>query len=121
MKSGAVVLPGPIPSEWPTRAVLAAVYRALRELADGGGEVPEEAVRHTLSGPAPYERSPEAAARCLRALVETEAVLVHPAAPGRSLRVVSSAGSELERSAAFAAFRARSQEGVRYLTERTRS
>ena len=108
-------------AEWPTRAVLAAVYRALRELADGGGEVPEEAVRHTLSGPAPYERSPEAAARCLRALVETEAVLVHPAAPGRSLRVVSSAGSELERSAAFAAFRARSQEGVRYLTERTRS
>jgi single-stranded-DNA-specific exonuclease len=108
-------------AEWPTRAVLAAVYRALRECAIGVDDVPDEAARRALSGPAPYERSPEAAARCLRALLDTGAVSAQPKPRGTLLRVVSSARSELERSAAFAAFRARSQEGVRYLTERTRS
>jgi single-stranded-DNA-specific exonuclease len=107
-------------AEWPTRAVLAAVYRALRDAAGSGEEVQGPAGRAILSGPGPYERSPEASARCLRALLETGAVAC-PDATGRLLRVVSSARNELERSAAFAAFRARSQEGVRYLTERTRS
>jgi single-stranded-DNA-specific exonuclease len=107
-------------AEWPSRAVLAAVYRALREGGAPGDEVPRGAARAALSGPEPFERSPEAAARCLRALAETGAV-VHATAPEHPLRVVSSVRNELERSAAFAAFRARSQEGVRYLNERTRS
>jgi single-stranded-DNA-specific exonuclease len=108
-------------AEWPSRAVLAAVYRALRERGESGGEVAAGEARAALSGPVPYERAPEAAARCLRALTETGAVSLHQGPHRPLLRVVSSAKNELEASAAFAAFRARSQEGVRYLTERTRS
>ena len=105
-------------AEWPTRAVLAAVYRTLR---DGGEEeVAPTAARTALGGPGPHERPPEAAARCLRVLLE-----VGLAATGsgrdRALRVVSSPTSELERSPAYAAYRARSQEGIRFLSRRQAS
>jgi single-stranded-DNA-specific exonuclease len=100
-------------AEWPTRAVLAAAYRALR---DGGGEEVAAAVaRAALSGPGPHERPPEAAARCLRVLVEV-GLVARGSGRDRALRVVSSPTSELERSQAYAAYRARSQEGIRFLS-----
>ncbi len=106
-------------AEWPTRAVLAAVYRALRDAADGDRIDPGVA-RAALSGPGPHERAPEAAGRCLRVLREIGAVThAKPHEPG--LRVVSSDVSELERSPSFAAYRARSQEGIRFLSRRQAS
>jgi single-stranded-DNA-specific exonuclease len=98
-------------AEWPSRAVLATVYRALRA---------DEGPRASLAGPEPHERSPEAAARCLRVLREIGAVTQANGGEG-SLGVVSSDVSELERSPSFAAYRARSQEGVRFLSQRQAS
>ncbi len=106
-------------AEWPTRAVLAAVYRALGDVADGD-RVDAGVARAALSGPGPHERAPEAAGRCLRVLREIGAVThAKPHEPG--LRVVSSDVSELERSPSFAAYRSRSQEGIRFLSRRQAS
>jgi single-stranded-DNA-specific exonuclease len=105
-------------AEWPTRAVLAAVYRAL---CDGGQEeVAPGVARAALSGPSPHERSPEAAARCLRVLLEV-GLAATVSGRDRALRVVSSPTSELERSPVYAAYRARSQEGIRFLSRRQAS
>ncbi len=106
-------------AEWPTRAVLGAVYRALRDAADGDRIDPGVA-RAALAGPGPHERAPEAAGRCLRVLREIGAVThAKPHKPG--LRVVSSDVSGLERSPSFAAYRSRSQEGIRFLSRRQAS
>jgi hypothetical protein len=98
-------------AEWPTRPVLSAIYRAL----DAGGDA-----RSALAGAEPYERSPESSARCLRVLVEVGAV-THADPHDRALRAVSSDVSELERSPSFTAYRARSQEGTRFLSRRQAS
>lgn len=106
-------------AEWPSRPVLAAVYRALRD-ASGGDPVVGHDARAALAGPEPYERSPEAAARCLRVLREIGAV-GHADPHERALGVVSSDVSELERSPSFAAYRTRLQEGVQFLSQRQAS
>jgi single-stranded-DNA-specific exonuclease len=106
-------------AEWPTRPVLAAVYRNLAAAAQGG-RVEAAPARAALAGPGPHERSPEAAARCLRVLREVGAVASGDS-PGDGLGVVSSDVRELERSPSFAAFRARSQEGIRFLSRRQAS
>jgi single-stranded-DNA-specific exonuclease len=96
------------------RGVLAGVFRDLREAseADGGD------LYATLRGDGPHPRGPEAAARCFAVLAELG--LVHGAADrGRGvIGVVSSEGTDLERSAAYRAYGARYQEGLRYLEGR---
>jgi single-stranded-DNA-specific exonuclease len=99
-------------AEWPSRAVLTAIYRAL------GADAP--AARAALAGPEPYERAPEAAARCLRVLREIGAV-EHADPHERALGAVSSDVRELERSPSFTAYGARSQEGIRFLSRRQAS
>jgi single-stranded-DNA-specific exonuclease len=90
---------------------LRGLYRKLREARELSGEE----LRRALSGGGPHPRSAEQAARCARILLELELVSGSVNGSARSLRPVSSEGTELERSAAFRAYRARHEEGKQYL------
>ena len=93
------------------RPTLIALFRDLRE----AGEVSGEDLRAALIGSAPQARSPETAARCSRILSELGLIQGEPAAGGGSVRVVSSEGTELERSASYRAYSARHEEVRQYL------
>jgi single-stranded-DNA-specific exonuclease len=99
---------------WARRDALIAIFRALRD----EGEVCGERLSEALRGKEGQCRSPEAAARCFRVLDELELVQGSPAGGDGEVRVVSSEGTELERSTAFRAYGARYQEGLRYLERR---
>jgi single-stranded-DNA-specific exonuclease len=106
--------------EWPSRSSLAALYREL----GGSGSVGlgQEAARELLCGGSrAHPLSPEVAARSARVLAELELVRWAGSGPNRVLRVVSSSGTDLERSEAFVAYRDRYEEGRRYLSERTQT
>jgi single-stranded-DNA-specific exonuclease len=96
------------------RETLIAAFRDLRDAGEAGGEELLAALR----GSGRFARSPVTAARCLRVLGELE--LVQGAADGGTGRVgvVSSEGTELERSSAYRAYGARHQEALRYLERR---
>jgi hypothetical protein len=94
-----------------SRATIAVAFRRLREV----GEVSGEAVREALAGPGPHPLCPETSARCLRVLTEVRLVSGDPSAGAGSVGVVSSEGTDLERSAAFRAYRAAHSEAQRYL------
>jgi single-stranded-DNA-specific exonuclease len=96
------------------RGVLIALFRDLRE----AGEVSGAELFGALRGGGRFPRGPETAARCLRVLRELELVQGEPSGGGGSLGVVSSEGTELERSAAYRAYGARHQEGQRFLERR---
>jgi single-stranded-DNA-specific exonuclease len=96
------------------RGVLIDLFRDLREAGEASGARLLEA----LHGGGPHPRSAEAAARCLRVLIELGLVQGSPDGGDGSVGVVSSEGTELERSAAFRAYGARHQEGLRYLKRR---
>jgi len=103
--------------EWPSRATLAALYRELA--AAGPAGIGSEALRALIcGGDRAHPRSPEAAARSLRVLVELGVVQWRGTGSNRTVGVVSSSGTDLERSAAFVAYRGRSEEGRRFLNER---
>ena len=93
------------------RPVLVAVFRDLREVGEAGGEE----LRSALEGGDRRPRGPEAAARCVRVL--SELGLVQGGADGGdgTIGVVSSVSTDLERSAAYRAYGARHQEGIRFL------
>jgi len=96
------------------RATVGAVFRALRE----AGELSGEELRRALQGGGSHPRSPETAARCLRVLNELGLVQGPPDGGDGTVGVVSSEETKLERSAAFRAYTARHQEGLRYLERR---
>ncbi len=102
--------------DWPSRGSLAAIYRALGSRAESGLAADE--ARALLCG---AERShpltPEVAARSARVLGELELIEWDGSGADRALGVVSSSGTDLERSAAFVAYRQRYEEGRRYLSE----
>jgi single-stranded-DNA-specific exonuclease len=98
------------------RAVLIALFRDLREAGEASG--PE--LLAALRGSGRQPRSAETAARCLRVLSELGLVRGTPDGGGGSVGVVSSEGTELERSAAYSAYGARHQEGLRYLERRNK-
>ncbi len=93
------------------RPTLIALFRDLRET----GEVSGEDLRQALIGRAPQARSPETAARCFRILGELGLVQGEPAAGGGMVGVVSSEGTDLERSASYRAYSARHEEARQYL------
>ncbi len=93
------------------RPVLIAAFRDLREAGEASGE----RLRDALRGSGPHPRGPEAAARCFRVLDELGLVQGDPAGGSGTVGVVSSEGTDLERSAAFRAYGARHQEALRYL------
>jgi single-stranded-DNA-specific exonuclease len=96
------------------RRELAEAFRELREAGDSEGE----RLRATLMGAGAHPRSPETAARCLRVLSELSLVQGEPNGGAGVVGVVSSERTDLERSAAFRAYRARYEEGQRYLERR---
>lgn len=98
----------------PQRPALIELFRDLRE-ADGssGGQL-----LAALRGRGPSTRSPEAAARGFRVLAELGLVAGSPDRGDGTVGVVSSEGTELERSAAFRAYRSRYEECRQYLERR---
>lgn len=96
------------------RTVLIAMFRDLREAGEPSGSE----LLAALQGSGPHSRSAEAAARCLRVLAELGLVQGSTAGGDGSVGVVSSEETELERSAAFRAYGARHQEGLKYLKRR---
>jgi single-stranded-DNA-specific exonuclease len=98
------------------REVLIALFRDLREAGEVGGEELLKALR----GSGRFPRGPETAARCLRVLDELGLVQGAPRGGDGSVGVVSSEGTELERSVAFRAYGARYQEGLEYLERRNK-
>lgn len=98
----------------PARETVAAVYAALREAGEAGGE----RLREALAGPGPRPRSPETAARCFRVLRELGLVRGEPEG-GRGLAgVVSSERKELGSSASFRAYTDRLAEAERFIASR---
>ena len=89
----------------------ARLFRELREAGEASGEE----LREALAGSAPQARSPETAARCFRILGELGLVQGEPAAGGGVVGVVSSEGTDLERSASYRAYSARHEEARQYL------
>jgi single-stranded-DNA-specific exonuclease len=107
--------------EWPHRAALVAIYRDLRAACpngDGDGSPASDRVRQVLEGPGRLRRAPEVVGRRLRVLEELEAVRWEPSVSAPTLRVVSSEEKDLERLKCFVAYRARSEEGRRFLNGR---
>ena len=96
------------------RAVLIAMFRDLREAGESSGSE----LLAALQGSGPHPRSAETAARCFRVLAELGLVQGAPDRGRGSVGVVSSEGTDLERSAAYRAYSARYQEGRRYLEGR---
>jgi len=93
------------------RATLIAAFRDLRDAGEASGEE----LRGALVGSAPHARSPETAARCFRVLAELGLVQGEPAGGGGLVGVVSSEGTDLERSASYRAYSARHEEARQYL------
>jgi single-stranded-DNA-specific exonuclease len=94
-----------------SRAAVGGVFRRLREAGEvGGGKL-----REALAGNGPHPLGPEPAARCVRVLAELDLVAGEPSDGAGVVGVVSSEGTDLERSAAFRAYRADHSEAVPYL------
>jgi single-stranded-DNA-specific exonuclease len=94
-----------------SRAAIGDVFRRLRE----AGEVRGSALRETLAGSGAHPLSPESAARCLQVLAELDLVAGDANRGAGTVGVVSSGQTDLERSAAFRAYRADHSEAQRYL------
>jgi single-stranded-DNA-specific exonuclease len=97
------------------RPVIAAVFRDLRA---AGGDLGGEELYEALRGSGPHPRSPEGAARCFAVLAELGLLRGTPDRGRGSVGVVSSEGTDLERSEAYRAYDARYQEGRRFLEGR---
>jgi single-stranded-DNA-specific exonuclease len=94
-----------------SRAAVAGVFRRLREAGEAsGGDL-----RQALAGGGAHPLCPEAAARCFRVLAELGLVSGEPSGGAGAVGVVSSEGTDLERSAAFRAYRADHSEAQPYL------
>jgi single-stranded-DNA-specific exonuclease len=108
--------------EWPSRASLAAVFRALRGGLRPGARLDAGAARAALCGGGRrHPLSPEVAARSSRVLGELGLLEWDGFGASRTLGVVSSGDTDLERSEAFVAYRDRCEEGRRFLSEQRQS
>ncbi len=106
-------------AEWPLRQGLAASFRALREATSAnGGEVSGESLVRALAGDGRHPRTAEQAARRARVLAELGLLRWQGTGASRTLGVVSSEAQDLERSGAYRAFRARHEEGKRFLNSK---
>jgi len=94
------------------RETVARVFRCLREV---GAELGGEDLRAALGGGGSHPLAPESAARAFRVLRELELVAGEPNAGAGTVGVVSSEGTDLERSPAFRAYRETFSEGQRFL------
>lgn len=93
---------------------VAGLFRDLRDAGESSGKELIEALMGSGAG----RRPPEAAARSFRVLAELSLVAGEPNRGSGVVGVVSSEGTELERSAAFRAYRSRYEECRQYLERR---
>jgi single-stranded-DNA-specific exonuclease len=105
-------------AEWSMRPQLAGAFAGLRE---AGGVLRDALLAELLSGAGPYPRTPEQAGRCIRVLAELGLAAWRQDGAERTLRVVSSDHTELERSHAYVAYSARHEEGRRFLSRQSRA
>jgi hypothetical protein len=98
-------------AQMPSRTEIAGAYKRLREANGAGGAE----LRQALAGEAPHPLCPEAAARAFRVLDELGLLSGEPRGGDGVVGVVSSEGTDLERSAAFRAYRAQHSEARQYL------
>ena len=108
-------------SEWPLRPALAAGYRVLRESASAAEPATGERLRVALAGSSRHPRTAEQAARPARVLGELGLIEWHRTGTSRALGVVSSEGKDLELSGAYRAYRARHEDGRRFLKSKTQT
>ena len=94
-----------------SRTAVAAVFRRLREAGSSSGKP----LRDALAGGGAHPLGAETAARCFRVLVEVGLVAGEPSGGAGTVGVVSSERTDLERSAAFRAYRADHVEAQSYL------
>lgn len=112
--SGAGELPGLVWAElWQPRGALAEIYRGL-----AGGALSGEDLGGLLAGAGRVPRSPTVAARCVRVLTELGIAQLSGDPGARSLGVVSSERTELERSSAWRAYTVQYEEGLEFLESR---
>ena len=97
--------------ELASRVAVAALFRSLKEAGEASGRELHEALR----GSGAHPRSPETAARCFRVLAELGLVSGKPNGGAGTVGVVFSEGTDLERSAAFRAYRADHSEAQPFL------
>jgi single-stranded-DNA-specific exonuclease len=98
----------------PSRQVIASAFRRLRD----AGEAEDAELRGTLAGTGEHPLCPRTAARCVRVLRELDLVRGEPDGGDGVVGVVSSEGTDLERSAAFRAYSEEHSEAQRYLERR---
>ncbi len=103
--------------EWPSRAWLARIYRALDARSRLAEVIEGPLARAVLEGEGrSHPLGPEASARASRVLAELGLLRWQRSGDARSLSVVSSSATDLERSAAFLAYRERYEDGKRFLS-----
>ncbi|MBS1863933.1 MAG: single-stranded-DNA-specific exonuclease RecJ [Actinobacteria bacterium] len=102
---------GVLAAQAPSRETIVGVFRALRT----GGELTGPELRAALAGPGPHPLAPEPAARAFRVLLELGLVAGSTNAGNGLVRVVSSEGTNLERSTAFRAYGEELSEAVSFL------
>jgi single-stranded-DNA-specific exonuclease len=102
---------GVLDRQAPSRETISSVFRALRS----GGQLSGADLRAALTGPGPHALDPETAARCFRVLRDLGLVAGDTNAGAGLAGVVSSEGTDLERSAAFQAYRKEHSEARSFL------
>jgi single-stranded-DNA-specific exonuclease len=95
----------------PSRETIAGVFRALRTVGQASG--PQ--LREALTGPDPHPLDPETSARAFRVLRDLELVAGDTNLGTGVVGVVSSAGTDLERSAAFRVYSKEFSEAQSFL------
>jgi single-stranded-DNA-specific exonuclease len=95
----------------PSRETVASVFRALRTVGQASGAD----LRAALAGPGPHCLDPESAARCFRVLRDLGLVAGDTNAGADLAGVVSSEGTDLERSAAFRVYGKEHSEAQSFL------
>jgi single-stranded-DNA-specific exonuclease len=102
---------GVLARQAPSRETIAAVFRALRP----AGQISGPELRAALAGPDPHALDPETAARCFRVLRDLGLVAGNTSPGAGSVGVVSSEGTDLERSAAFRVYSKEHSEAQSFL------
>ncbi len=95
----------------PSRETIVGVFKALR----AGGQIGGSDLRAALAGPGPHPLDPETAARAFRVLLELGLVAGSTNAGAGSVSVVSSEGTDLERSVAFKVYSEEHSEAQKFL------
>jgi single-stranded-DNA-specific exonuclease len=102
---------GVLARQAPSRETIAGVFKALR----AGGQLTGPDLRAALAGPGPYPLDAETAARALRVLLELGLVAGSTSSGDGFVGVVSSEGTDLDRSEAFRVYSEEHSEAQKFL------